>query len=93
MSVKCNKFENFIVNGDGAIQQFNPGINGIIISYVEDYDKITERPILRPAVSTLCVDMSLSDELTKAARELLKYVNNLPLPLAASPPVMKEEGR
>lgn len=93
MSVKCNKFENFIVRGDGAIRQFNPGINGILISYVEDYDEMTGRPVLRPAVSTLCVDMSLSDELTKAARELLKHVHNLSLPPAASPPVMKEEGR
>ena len=73
------KLENAGFRNDGVMVNFNPGINGILISYAPttDYDG---NHFLTPYVSTLCVDMEHSDRLTEAARKLLSQIPSIELP-------------
>jgi hypothetical protein len=71
------KMQNFIVNNDGYIEKPQHNVNGILIAYIEHFDQIEERIVLRPVISTLCKDNELSDKLTEAAHNLIPHIASL----------------
>lgn len=70
--------ENAGFSSEGNMISFNPGINGILISYGEQIDEEGKR-WLKPYVSTLCVDANLSDHLNDAAHTLLGRIPTIEL--------------
>lgn len=56
-----------------------PGVNGILVNYVEDIDQ-EGNLYLKPLISVLCANHELTDKLDIAARELLRDVRTIPLP-------------
>lgn len=77
INTKTGKYQNVIILQDGSIKTVNyPGINGILINYLEDFDKEGSK-YFRPVVSTLCEDNELSEKLFVAAMELLSYIKSM----------------
>ena len=77
-----SKMQNFLVNDAGCIERPQHNVNGILIVYIDDID-YEGNHYLKPIVSTLCVDNSLSELLSAEARNLLPHIQSLIPPTPA----------
>lgn len=80
MSSDGKKFQNFIVNNDGYIERPQHNVNGILIVYIPSID-YEGNSYLRPVVSTLCKDNSLSEILSTEARTLIPHIKSIMPPI------------